>query len=140
MLEAGNPASQGQIVIVDAASRDSIEGVKRCSYDGRDLPVGEAELQNTRRSPLVTLRAVMSRTTCSRRFRRRRHPSARRLRGRIVERAGRLDVRLPPGRWRLPILEAPAQRDDPAVLVIGQGSAHIAGRSLARALPNAIGR
>src|SRR4029077_433348 len=38
MLDPGNPASQGQIVIVDAALAGTVDGIQRCSYDGRDLP------------------------------------------------------------------------------------------------------
>ncbi|MDQ1480780.1 MAG: hypothetical protein QOI44_1641, partial [Actinomycetota bacterium] len=139
MLEAGNPASQGQIVIVDAARAGTIEGVTRCSYDGRELPVREAELQR----PEITTRDVargdvahyllkeMSEAPAS--FRKT-------LRGRIVERAGRLDVRLPPETLAPAVLERLRNGSIRRVLVIGQGSAHVAGRSLARALRDAISR
>src|SRR5207253_7939971 len=54
MLEAGNPASQGQVVIVDAARAGTVEGIERRSYDGRVLPVLDAELQR----PEITTRDV----------------------------------------------------------------------------------
>ncbi len=139
MLDAGNPASQGQIVIVDAAHAGSLDGIKRCSYDGRDLPVAEAELQR----PEITTRDVargdvahyllkeMSEAPAS--FRKT-------LRGRIVDRGGRLDVRLPPETLSPAVLERLRNGSIRRVLAIGQGSAHVAGRSLVRALRDAMTR
>ena len=62
------------------------------------------------------------------------------LRGRIVERDGRLDVRLPAetlvaARSSIGCAPGTIRR----VLVIGQGSAHVAGQSLARVLREALG-
>ena len=55
MLDAGNPASQGQIVVVDARARRHDRRASRASsYDGRALPVAEAELQ----TPEITTRDV----------------------------------------------------------------------------------
>ena len=139
MLDEGNPASQGQIVIVDGAYGGTLEGITRCSYDGRDLPVTEAELQR----PEITTRDVargdvahyllkeMSEAPAS--FRKT-------LRGRIVDRAGRLDVRLPPETLSPEVLERLRNGSIRRVLAIGQGSAHVAGRSLARALRDAMTR
>ena len=138
MLDPGNPASQGQIVIVDAARAGTVEGIERCSYDGRELPVVEAELQ----VPEITTRDVargdvahyllkeMSEAPAS--FRKT-------LRGRIVDRAGRLDVRLPPETLAPAVVERLRGGTIRRVLVIGQGSAHVAGRSFARALRDAMG-
>ena len=61
------------------------------------------------------------------------------LRGRIVERAGRLDVRLPPETLSPAVVDRLRAGSIRRVLVIGQGSAHVAGRSLARALRDAMG-
>jgi glucosamine--fructose-6-phosphate aminotransferase (isomerizing) len=139
MLDAGNPASQGQIVIVDAAHAGTLDGITRCSYDGRDLPVSEAELQR----PEITTRDVargdvahyllkeMSEAPAS--FRKT-------MRGRIVDRAGRLDVRLPPETLSPAVLERLRNGSIRRVLAIGQGSAHVAGRSLIRALRDAMSR
>ena len=63
MLEAGNPASQGQIVVIDADDAGTVGGINRQSYDGRPLPVAESELQ----TPEITTRDVAvetPRTTC----------------------------------------------------------------------------
>ena len=137
MLEAGNPASQGQIVVVDAREAGSITGLARQSYDGRALPVDAGELQ----TPEITTRDVargdaahyllkeMAESPDS--FRKT-------LRGRIVEREGRLDVRLPSETFTPAILERLRAGTVRRVLVIGQGSAHVAGQSLARVLREAL--
>ncbi len=39
MLEAGNPASQGQVVVLDRRRAGELDGVQRRSYDGRELPI-----------------------------------------------------------------------------------------------------
>ena len=54
MVEVANPASQGQVVVVDARLAGTIEGITRQSYDGRALPVLESELQ----TPEITTRDV----------------------------------------------------------------------------------
>jgi glutamine---fructose-6-phosphate transaminase (isomerizing) len=54
MLEAANPASQGQVVLVDARRAGTIAGITRQSYDGRLLPLAESELQ----TPEITTRDV----------------------------------------------------------------------------------
>ena len=138
MLEAGNPASQGQIVVIDAREAGTVGGINRQSYDGRSLPVAEAELQ----TPEITTRDVargdaahyllkeMAESPDS--FRKT-------LRGRIVDRDGRLDVRLPAETFSPVVLERLHAGTVRRVLVIGQGSAHVAGQSLARVLREALG-
>src|SRR5262249_28356668 len=42
MVEPGNPASQGQIVVLDRADAGTVDGIRRLSYDGRELPVDAA--------------------------------------------------------------------------------------------------
>ncbi|HEY3188964.1 MAG TPA: hypothetical protein VGJ70_15885, partial [Solirubrobacteraceae bacterium] len=54
MLDAGNPASQGQVIAVDGRLAGTVAGVTRLSYDGRALPVSEDELQ----TPAITTRDV----------------------------------------------------------------------------------
>lgn len=139
MLDPGNPASQGQIVIVDAARAGTVSGIARRSYDGRVLPVAEAELQ----TPEITTRDVargdvahyllkeMSEAPAS--FRKT-------LRGRIVDRGGRLDVRLPPETLSPAVIERLRAGTIRRILAIGQGSAHVAGGSLARAFTDAMER
>ncbi len=137
MLEPGNPATQGQIVVIDADRAGSLAGIERRSYDGRALPVVPDELQR----PEITTRDVdrgeaphyllkeMAEAPSS--FRKT-------LRGRVVDRAGRLDVHLPAETLPPVILDRLRSDAIRRVLVIGQGSAHIAGQSLARALRTAL--
>ncbi len=137
MLEPGNPASQGQVVLVDASRAGSIDGLDRRSYDGRPLPVSEAELH----APEITTRDVdrgdaphyllkeMSEAPGS--FRKT-------LRGKIVERDGRLEVRLPAEALTEQVKARLRSGTVRRVLVIGQGTAAVAGQSLAQALRHAL--
>ncbi len=138
MLDPGNPASQGQVVAVDASLAGTVAGIARQSYDGRALPVEEFELQ----TPEITTRDVArgdsahyllkEMTESPDSFRKT-------LRGRIADRGGRLDVRLPAETMSPAVLERLRSGAVRRVLVIGQGSAHIAGLSLARVLRGVLG-
>jgi glucosamine--fructose-6-phosphate aminotransferase (isomerizing) len=137
MVDPGNPASQGQVVILDRRRAGTLLGVRRLSYDGRELPVGEADLQ----VPQITTRDVdrgdaphyllkeISEAPAS--FRKT-------LRGKIIERDGLLDVRLPSEALPASVLDALRSGAIRRVLVIGQGTAAIAGQSLVQALRAAI--
>jgi glucosamine--fructose-6-phosphate aminotransferase (isomerizing) len=138
MLEAANPASQGQVVIVDAARAGSVEGIERRSYDGRALPVAESELQR----PEITTRDVARGDVAHYLLKEMAEAPAsfrKTLRGRIVDRDGRLDVRLPPETLTPAILDRLRGGAIKRVLVIGQGSAKVAGEGLARTLRDALG-
>jgi glucosamine--fructose-6-phosphate aminotransferase (isomerizing) len=138
MLDPGNPASQGQVVAVDASKAGTVAGIERQSYDGRALPVAEFELQ----TPEITTRDVArgdnahyllkEMTESPDSFRKT-------LRGRIADHDGRLDVRLPAETMTPAVLERLRSGSVRRVLVIGQGSAHIAGLSLARVLREVLG-
>ena len=41
---AAIPASQGQVVVLDSRNAGSLAGVRRWSYDGRELPIDVSEL------------------------------------------------------------------------------------------------
>jgi glucosamine--fructose-6-phosphate aminotransferase (isomerizing) len=137
MLEPGNPASQGQVVVLDRRSAGSLTGVRRVSYDGRDLPVRDDELQR----PEITTRDVdrgdaphyllkeISEAPAS--FRKT-------LRAKIVDRDGRLDVQLPGETLPEPVVAHLRSGSVRRVLVIGQGTAAVAGQSLAHALGGAL--
>ncbi len=132
MLDAGDPGTQGQIVAVRP------DGIERWSYDGRALPVAPGEWQR----PEITTRDVdrgdaphyllkeISEAPAS--FRKT-------LRGKIVERDGRLDVRLGPETLSPELVERLRSGVIRRVLVVGQGTAAVAGQSLAHALRRAIG-
>src|SRR5262245_4912531 len=129
-----NPtASRGQIVILDGTQAGTIEGIERLSYDGTPLPVNEAELaeaQITTRDidrgsfPHFLLKEITESPDSFRKT----------LRGKVVEQDGRLVVRLPddalPAEVRASLREGSVRR----VLVIGQGTAAVAGQALAAAL------
>ena len=129
-----NPtASRGQIVVLDGTRAGSIEGIERFSYDGTPLPVSEAELaeaQITTRDidrgsfPHFLLKEITESPDSFRKT----------LRGKVVEQDGRLVVRLPdeslPAEVRTALRVGGIRR----VLVIGQGTAAVAGQAMAAAL------
>jgi glutamine---fructose-6-phosphate transaminase (isomerizing) len=136
MLDPGNPASQGQVVVLDRRRAGSVDGVQRLSYDGREIPVTALDVQH---APMTTrdvdrgdaphyLYKEITEAPAS--FRKT-------LRGKIVERDGRLDVHLPAESLRTSVLERLHSGSVRRVLVIGQGTAAIAGQSLAHALRGA---
>jgi glucosamine--fructose-6-phosphate aminotransferase (isomerizing) len=138
MLEPGNPATQGQVVVIDATLAGTMSGIQRWSYDGQELPVRVDELQTaeiTTRdvdrgdAPHYLLKEISEAPASFRKT----------LRGKIVERDGKLDVALPPEALSDSIRERLRAGDITRVLVIGQGTAAIAGQSFAHALQRAVG-
>lgn len=137
----GNPdnptASQGQIVEVDAGLAGRLDGITRQAYDGTPLPLTESDLavaQITTRDidrgayPHFLLKEITESPISFRKT----------LRGKLVRGADRLEVRL--GDETVPQDIRAALRDGTIskVLVIGQGTAAIAGQSLAEALRSLI--
>ena len=130
-------ATRGQIVRLDAALAGELAGVRRCAYDGTELPVDDDELQR----PEITTRDIdrgdfphfllkeISESPAS--FRKT-------LRGKIAPGAdGRLVVDV--GAATLPPAVRERLRDGSItrVVVIGQGTAAVSGQSLAAALRDA---
>jgi glutamine---fructose-6-phosphate transaminase (isomerizing) len=128
-----NPASTGQVVALDGRRAGEVGGILRMAYDGTVVPVDESEIVTatiTTRDidrgefPHYLLKEIHEAPASFRKT----------LRGRIREREGRLTVTL--GRDTLPD-EAVARLADGRirhVTVIGQGTAAVAGQSLAAAL------
>ena len=129
-----NPeASRGQIVVLDASLAGSLAGIERLSYDGSKIAVGASDLQRaevTTRDidrgdfPHFLLKEISESPASFRKT----------LRAKLIERDGLLCVDV--GSEALPDairaqLSAGALR---RVLVIGQGTAAVAGQSLAAAL------
>ena len=134
----GNPAnpsaSRGQVVILDARQAGELEGIERWAYDGTRMPVAAEELK----SAGITTRDVdrgehrhyllkemteapaSFRKTLRGKFR----PS-----GRVVLARSTLPEELAE-RWRSGQLER--------ILVIGQGTAAVAGQGIARALKTVL--
>ena len=136
-LDPGDPSTQGQIVAVDARGAGTLEGIGRWSYDGRALPVTATELQTPEMTtrdvdrgefPHYLLKEISEAPSSFRKT----------LRGRIVERDDRLTVQLGddalPEALRARLRAGAITR----VLVIGQGTAAVAGQSLAAALRDAV--
>jgi glucosamine--fructose-6-phosphate aminotransferase (isomerizing) len=129
MREVGNPASQGQIVVLDARGAGDPDAVTRRCYDGTELPVRADEWVRaaiTTRdidrgdAPHFLLKEI---TEAPESFRKT-------LRGKLVERDGLLDVRLPPAVLPDELVARLRDRRIRRVVVIGQGTAAIAGQSL----------
>ena len=137
--DPSNPVgSQGQIVVLDAAAAGSVAGISRIGYDGSVLPVEESELvvpEVTTRdidrgdSPHFFLKEVSE------------APSSflKTLRGRIVESGEGLDVRLGDEVLPAAIREKLAAGGFRRVIVIGQGTAAVAGESLVAFLSPLVG-
>ncbi len=137
MRERGNPATQGEVVAIDAREAGSLAGIRLIGYDGTERNVGELEL----RTPEITTRDIdrgefphyllkeISEAPSS--FRKT-------LRGRVLERDGHLEVQLAseafPPRLRASLRHGDIRR----VLVIGQGTAAVAGQNLAVALKRLV--
>ena len=129
-----NPtSSRGQIIELDASAAGTIDGLRRWSYDGTELPVAPDDLSLAQ----VTTRDIdrgefthylLKEITAS--------PASFRktLRGKLLEESGRMQVVL--GDETVPAKVRDGLRDGTItrVQVIGQGTAAIAGQSLAHHL------
>ena len=125
--------SQGQVMVLDKAGAGALDGMRRLAYDGAELPLTDNDLATaeiTTRDidragfPHYLLKEI---TEAPQSFRKT-------LRGKIADDSGRLAVRLgdetlPPA-LRARIKEGGFAR----VYVIGQGTAAVAGQSVAHAL------
>ncbi len=126
-------ATRGQVVALDAARAGTLAGIERSAFDGTLLPVHDDDLQHaeiTTRDidrgdfPHFLLKEISEAPASFRKT----------LRGKVVERDGRLTVSL--GNDTLPESLRARLRDGTIrrVTVIGQGTAAIAGQSLAATL------
>ncbi len=138
MLEPGNPATQGQIVVLDEAGAGTLDGIERRSYDGRVLPVEPSELQ----TPEITTRDVdrgdyqhyllKEISEAPESFRKT-------LRGKLVEVGDHLEVRLPPDALPESLRARVRAGEVRRVYVTGMGTAMVAAQSLAQAMRTTIG-
>lgn len=139
-------ATRGQIVVVDGTRAGTLDGVTRMAYDGTVLPVLDTDLheaQITTRDidrgdyPHFLLKEISEAPDSFRKT----------LRGKIVDapveagtpsRGTRLQVRLGAETLPEPLVAALRSGQIRRVLVIGQGTAAVAGQSLAFALRDAV--
>ena len=134
-----NPsASRGQIVVLESAAAGELGGIRRLAYDGTELPVRESDLTHaeiTTRDidrgeyPHYLLKELTESPASFRKT----------LRGKVIERDGRLHVELGADTIPAELRERLGAGAINRVLVIGQGTAAVAGQSLAAALVDAIG-
>ncbi len=126
-------ATRGQVVVLDAAHAGDIEGVERLAFDGTALPIAPEELHRaeiTTRDidrgdfPHFLLKEISEAPTSFRKT----------LRGKIVEHDGVLRVAL--GAATIPPSLGDRLRGGAIrrVVVVGQGTAAVAGQSLAATL------
>ena len=126
-------ATRGQVVVLDAAHAGTLDGIRRSAFDGTPLPVATDELQHaeiTTRDidrgayPHFLLKEISEAPASFRKT----------LRGKVVEREGRLSVALSSETLPDSVRAAARAGSIRRVVVIGQGTAAIAGQSLAAVL------
>ncbi|MSW19368.1 MAG: SIS domain-containing protein, partial [Actinobacteria bacterium] len=127
---ADQPASRGQILVLDGALAGDLAGLRRIAYDGSELPIAESEVATaevTTRDidrgayPHFLLKEIKEAPLSLRKT----------LRGKIVERDGLLRADL--GTRTIPpsVMEGLRSGRIRSVRVIGQGTAAVAGQSTA---------
>ena len=133
----GPSGESGQVVVLDREHAGSIAGIRRMAYDGTDLPVTEDDLttaQITTRDidraafPHFFLKEISEAPRSLRKT----------LRGKIVDRDGRLAVDLGDVTITPDIRKRLADGSIQRIIAIGQGTAAIAGQSVSAAIADAV--
>lgn len=137
-VEADGAAGvKGQIVVLDQALAGTLEGIRRLDYQGGELGVGEGDLRRAEittrdidrgQFPHYLLKEISEAPSSFRKT----------LRGRIRERDGRRVTDLGPEALPPRLRERLGRGEIRRVLVIGQGTAAIAGRGVAAAMAAAL--
>ena len=137
-VSADRPQSRGQVFVLDAARAGEIGGVRRLAYDGTELPFTDADLavaEVTTRDidrgefPHYLLKEITESPESLRKT----------IRGKIAEHDGRLRAAV--GERALPevVRARLAGGRIRRIRVVGQGTAAVAGRSMAAVLDELIG-
>ena len=132
-------ATRGQVMVIESAGAGTLDGIRRVAYDGTPLPVTAADVNHAE----ITTRDIdrgdaphflykeISEAPAS--FRKT-------LRGKVAEQAdGRLSVRLPAAALPEAVRTRLADGSIHRLLVIGQGTAAVAGQSLVLAARDLMG-
>jgi glucosamine--fructose-6-phosphate aminotransferase (isomerizing) len=128
-----NPASRGQLVVLNGALAGEVAGIRRIAYDGTELAVATEDLATaevTTRDidrgdhPHYLLKEIAESPTSFRKT----------LRGRLVTRDGRLTVELADSSLPADVRARLADGTIRRIAVIGQGTAAVAGEAVAHAL------
>lgn len=132
-LRMDGETTGGQVVVLDRAGAGTLAGVRRLSYAGTVLPVTDAEVcraEITTRDidragyPHFLLKEITEAPASFRKT----------LRGRVVEREGRLTVDLGPDALPSRIVDRLVAGTTRRIVVIGQGTAAVAAQSVAASL------
>jgi glucosamine--fructose-6-phosphate aminotransferase (isomerizing) len=135
--EPGNPATQGQVVAIDGRRAGQVGGVRRIGYEGSELPIRDDEF----RTPEVTTRDIDrgdSPHFLLKEIGEAPGSLAKTLRGRLAVYEGRLRAELPLGAMPRAVRDRLRTGATRRVFVIGQGTAAVAGQSLAVTLRRLI--
>ena len=137
---ADQPGSRGQVVVLDGAHAGRLEGIRALAYDGTELPVTEADVKVAPRSPPATSTGAPPPLPPEGDHRGARPASARRCgAGSRARRAAST-----PSSASGPFPPAVAARlragSIRRVVVIGQGTAAVAGQSFAAILSGLVSR
>jgi glucosamine--fructose-6-phosphate aminotransferase (isomerizing) len=139
--EGGVGRASGQVVVLDRAHAGTLEGVQRLTYDGTPRPVHESELRHaeiTTRDidradfPHFLLKEISEAPESFRKT----------LRGKVAEdgRTGLLSVRLAPETLPGPVLEQLTSGAISRITVVAQGTAAVAGHSVAASIAASLSR
>ena len=134
---SGRSGEPGQVLVLDRSGAGELAGIRRLAYDGTELPLAEADISTatiTTRDidrgafPHFLLKEISESPQSLRKT----------LRGKLVERDGMVQVSV--GEETLPadVRDRLADGSISKVLVIGQGTAAVAGQAIATALERAL--
>ena len=137
----GNPdnpaASRGQVVVLDRKGAGEVAGITRQAYDATELPVADNDLTTasvTTRDidrgdfPHYLLKEIGESPNSLQKT----------LRGRIAKNGDRLEVILPASSMPTAAVESLQNGKTRRILVIGQGTAAVAGQAIAGAIADAL--
>jgi glutamine---fructose-6-phosphate transaminase (isomerizing) len=135
--QADQPSSRGQVMALNAAFAGSVEGIRRLAYDATDLPMMAKEVTRAEvttrdidrgASPHFLLKEITEAPISFRKT----------LRGHIKEVDGRLVATLGEKTLPLPVIDKLNNGEFRYVYVIGQGTAAVAGQSMAVVLSSLL--
>ena len=138
LADKGSTSSEpGEIISLSKSKAGTIEGISRTSYDGKSLPVKEEEIETAgitsrdidRRSyPHFLLKEITEAPDSFQKT----------LRGKIIDLEGNLSVRLEESTFPSNLKKKFQNGEFKEIFVIGQGTAAVAGNSLAAFLNEEI--
>jgi glucosamine--fructose-6-phosphate aminotransferase (isomerizing) len=133
----GPTGTPGQVIVLDREGAGTLDGIRRLAYDGTELPVDAGQLSTAG----ITTRDI-DRGEFTHYLLKELHQAPgsfrKTLRRRLVERDGRFEVVLDDAVIPPAVRDAIVAGGLATILVIGQGTAAIAGETVAKALANAL--